>query len=158
MNPGDPGYGDAPDRIEEFQAELSRLRVRAVSATNEQRLHLAGMVLMPVGLVLVLVGYAGASGTTELSSQVPYLISGGVLGLGLTVVGAALFLRYSLGRYLRFWLLRLIYEEHTSSDRQVEALERLGEAILRGRGSQPEPGPPTSQPTAPAERSKETQQ
>ena len=86
----------------------------------------------PLGLVLVLIGYIGASGTTELQRP------GALPPLrrdprpGLTVVGAALFLRYSLGRYLRFWLLRLIYEEHTTADRQVDALERLGEQIAPG--------------------------
>jgi hypothetical protein len=139
---------DGTDRLEEFQAELSRLRVKGGSPSNEQRFLLAGMVLMPLGLALVLVGYVGASGTTELSSQVPYLISGGLLGLGCTIVGAALFLRYSLGRYLRFWLLRMIFEEHTTADRQVEALERLGEQIVQGRT--------TNRVSAPADRPKET--
>ena len=143
------GSAEEPDRLEEFQAELARLRVKRTSPTTEQRLLLAGIVLMPLGLVLVLVGYLGASGTTEFSSQVPYLLSGGVLGLGVTIVGAALFLRYSLGRYLRFWLLRLIYEEHTTADRQVDALERLGDHIVRGR--------PSNRAADPADRAKETQ-
>jgi hypothetical protein len=149
MNVDHGGPGDEPDRLEEFQAELARLRARGRSTTSEQRLLLAGTVLMPLGLVLVLIGYLGASGTTELSSQVPYLISGGLLGLGCTVVGAALFLRYSLGRYLRFWLLRVIYEEHTTADRQVDALERLGDQ-LAGRA-------PTNRAAASADRQKETQ-
>jgi hypothetical protein len=139
---------DGPDRLEEFQAELARLRSRGSTTSTEQRLLLAGTVLMPLGLVLVLVGYLGASGTTELSSQVPYLISGGLLGLGCTVVGAALFLRYSLGRYLRFWLLRMIYEEHTTADRQVDALERLGDQLAAR---------PTKRAATPADRQKETQ-
>ena len=130
MTAGDtPAPGEPPDRLEEFQAELARLRVKGRSNDEEQRLLFAGIVLMPAGLVLVLVGYLGASGTTDFSAQVPYLLSGGLLGLGLIVVGAALFLRYSLGRYLRFWLLRLIYEQHITADRQVDAIERLGEQI-----------------------------
>ena len=149
MNVDHGGPGNEPDRLEEFQAELARLRARGRSTTNEQRLLLAGTILMPLGLVLVLIGYLGASGTTELSSQVPYLISGGLLGLGCTIVGAALFLRYSLGRYLRFWLLRVIYEEHTTADRQVDALERLGDQ-LAGR-------PSTNRASASADRPKETQ-
>jgi hypothetical protein len=144
-----PDDHDGPDRLDEFQAELARLRVRGGSPTNEQRLLVGGMVLMPLGQVLVLVGYLGASGTTELSSQVPYLISGGLLGLGCTIVGAALFLRYSLGRYLRFWLLRLVFEEHTAADRQVDALERLGEQIVQSRS--------TNRASASADRPKETQ-
>jgi hypothetical protein len=142
------GPGEQPDRLDEFQAELARLRSRGSTSSTEQRLLVAGVVLMPLGIVLVLMGYLGASGTTELSSQVPYLISGGLLGLGCTIVGAALFLRYSLGRYLRFWLLRLIYEEHTTADRQVDALERLGDQLA---------GRPTNSAAASADRQKETQ-
>lgn len=149
MSAPDGGTTDEPDRLEEFQAELARLRVKRALPSNEQRLLLAGVVLMPLGLVLVLVGYLGASGTTELSSQVPYLISGGLLGLGLTIVGAVLFLRYSMGRYLRFWLLRLIYEEHLTADRQVDAVERLGDHLVRDR--------PTNRAATPADRAKETQ-
>jgi hypothetical protein len=125
--------GASEDRVDEFEAELARLRVRSSSPSTEQRLLVAGLVAMPLGLVLILVGYVGASGTTELSSQVPYLISGGVLGLGLIIVGAVLFLRYSLARYLRFWLLRLIHEDRTRSDQQVAALDRLGELLIHDR-------------------------
>ena len=139
MTPGDdPIPEGVPDRLEEFQAELARLRVKRGSRDDEQRLLFAGIVLMPLGLVFVLVGYIGASGTTDFSAQVPYLLSGGVLGLGLTIVGATLFLRYSLGRYLRFWLLRLIFEEHTTADRQVDALDRLGQQIAGSRDPQKE--------------------
>jgi hypothetical protein len=145
----DPSADPAADRLEEFEAELARLRVRRTSPTTEQRLLLAGAVLMPLGVVLVLIGYLGASGTTELSSQVPYLISGGLLGLAATVVGAALFLRYSLGRYLRFWLLRLVFEEHTTADRLAEALEHLGQQLGGGRAA-------TRSPVS-TDRAKETQ-
>ena len=83
-------------------------------------------------MILVLVGWFGASGTTDFTAQVPYLISGGILGLTLSVVGAALFLRYSLARYFRYWLMRLIYEERTSTDREVDALGRI-EKLLGDR-------------------------
>ena len=121
------------ERLAEFQAEVTRLRIRGSAPTTEQRLLLAGLVLMPLGLVLVLVGWFGASGTTNLTDQVPYLLSGGLLGLGLTIVGAALFLRYSLARYLRYWLMRLIYEERTSTDRSVDALARIEALLARDR-------------------------
>jgi hypothetical protein len=111
-------------RLAEFQAEVSRLRIKGSAPSNEQRLLLAGVALMPLGIVLVLVGWYGASGTTDLSEQIPYLISGGLLGVALTITGAALFLRYSLARWFRYWLLRLVYEERTSTDRIVEALDR----------------------------------
>jgi hypothetical protein len=36
-----------------------------------------------------------------------------------TVAGGALFLRYSLATFLRFWLARLIYEQQAQTDRIV---------------------------------------
>ena len=50
-----------------------------------------------------------------------------VLGVG----GAAMWLRFSMGRYLRYWLIRLIYEERQQTDDIVEAL-RGGEASEAG--------------------------
>jgi hypothetical protein len=34
-----------------------------------------------------------------------------LVGVTVSILGAALFLRYSMARFLRFWLLRLIYEQ-----------------------------------------------
>ena len=135
----EPAAEAGGDRIDEFEAELARLRVRASSPTTEQRLLVGGLAAMPIGLLLIVIGYIGASGTTELSSQIPYLISGGVLGLGLIVVWAVLFLRYSLARFMRFWLLRLIYEERTRSETQVAALDRLADLIVRDRHKENQP-------------------
>lgn len=124
-----PDGGETGDRLADFEAELTRLRVSGTSSTTEQRLLAAGVILMPAGLVLVLIGWFGASGTTQLSTQVPFLISGGLLGLGATIVGAVLYLRHSMARYLRFWLLRLVYEERATSDRTVEALSELARTL-----------------------------
>ncbi len=38
-------------------------------------------------------------------------------GLALTLVGSVLFLVMSLQRYLRYWLIRLIYEQRDQTDR-----------------------------------------
>jgi UDP-N-acetylmuramyl pentapeptide phosphotransferase/UDP-N-acetylglucosamine-1-phosphate transferase len=47
------------------------------------------------------------------------------LGAGIAIVGAVLWARYSLSRYLRYWLIRQVYETRASTDRIVEAIERL---------------------------------
>ena len=131
MEPTIP-HPDASARLEEFRSEVERLKIRGSSPGSERRLLLAGALLMPVGLVVVLVGWLGASGTDDFLDQIPFLISGGVLGLGLIIAGAALFLRYSLGRYLRYWLMRLIFEERISADRSVDALERIAALLADG--------------------------
>jgi len=59
---GQPTQG-AEDRLEEFQAELARLRVRRTSPTTEQRLLLAGIVHTPTR--------ARASGFAPVTSTPP---------------------------------------------------------------------------------------
>jgi hypothetical protein len=47
---------------------------------------IAAVALFVCGIVLVLLGWYGAANTNILSEQIPYLISGGLLGLGLIMV------------------------------------------------------------------------
>ena len=47
------------------------------------------MALPIVGLILIGVAWYGASGTGYVSKQIPYLISGGLVGLGVLMVGLA---------------------------------------------------------------------
>ena len=42
--------------------------------------------------------------------------------LAVTAVGAAVFLRYSLARFLRLWLLRQLYEGQAHVDQVAEAV------------------------------------
>ncbi len=119
----------ASQRAIEFRDEIAGMQISAPVDADERRFLVAGMALVGIGIVLILAGYWGASGTPIPAKQTPYLISGGLLGLAVVVAGAALFVRYSLSRYLRFWLVRSIYEQRTQTDREVEVLERL-EALL----------------------------
>jgi hypothetical protein len=75
--------------------------------------------------VLIFVAYWNASGSKFVADQVPMLISGGILGLGLAIVGLGLFIRFSLARLLRFWLARLVVEQQAQTDRVVDALARI---------------------------------
>jgi hypothetical protein len=58
-------------------------------AMRESRL-LSAVVLLALGVVLVMLGWYGAAHTNVLSEQIPYLISGGLLGLGLIIVAGIL--------------------------------------------------------------------
>jgi len=64
-----------------------RFRMAAAGTTlrRESRL-VAAIVLLAAGIVFVLLGWYGAAHTNILTEQIPYLISGGLLGLGLIVV------------------------------------------------------------------------
>lgn len=109
-------------RIEEFRDEIAGMNLRPPEDSRERWWQILGLVLPVLGLIAIVIGWWGASGTALTAEQTPYLISGGILGLGLIVAGSALFVRYALTRYMRFWLIRLIYEQRQQTDRLVEAL------------------------------------
>jgi hypothetical protein len=49
-----------------------------------------GLLFMAVGILVVVLGWNGAAGESEVDAQMPYLLSGGAAGLALVVFGAAL--------------------------------------------------------------------
>ncbi|MDQ1374001.1 MAG: hypothetical protein QOJ09_1339, partial [Actinomycetota bacterium] len=80
-------------------------------------LAVAGGVLMPLGVVLVLAGWYGASHTTRLFEEIPYLISGGMLGIVLAAIGASL--------YFGYWLTRLVGQAREIVDGLARVEQRL---------------------------------
>ena len=55
-----------------------------------RRLGPLGVLFCVVGFVLIFVGWNGAAGVDRVPEQIPYVISGGLAGLALVVIGAAL--------------------------------------------------------------------
>jgi len=55
-----------------------------------------GIVYALAGFVLIFLGWNGAASNDAVSAQIPYVISGGLAGLGLVVVGAGLMVAQSL--------------------------------------------------------------
>jgi uncharacterized membrane protein YidH (DUF202 family) len=49
-----------------------------------------GIGMITIGVILIVVAWAQSSGETQVARQLPYLMSGGVTGLGLIVVGVAI--------------------------------------------------------------------
>ncbi|HZB70695.1 MAG TPA: hypothetical protein VE395_01065, partial [Acidimicrobiales bacterium] len=109
------------DRIERLRAEAAELNVGSTSASRDGVYQAAGGVAMAVGVLVALLAY-----WTSLGKSDPRDISSlGILAvamLALAVLGAAVFLRYSLARFLRFWLLRQLYEGQAQADRLVAGL------------------------------------
>ncbi|MEZ5380365.1 MAG: hypothetical protein R2754_01075 [Microthrixaceae bacterium] len=111
-------------RAEEFTAEISQLKLGGSSAQNEARALQLGIVGLVVPVVLAVVGILMVMSTSDAADQRAFASQTFWLGNIIVVVGAALFLRYSLGRYLRFWMIRLIHEQRAQTDRVVDAIER----------------------------------
>ena len=115
---------EQPERVEQFQAEINSMKVKASGAENESRLLILGIVLAVADLALAIVGGVQVGGAADALDQQSFLATGSFLGIALIIAGAALFVRYSLARYLRFWLVRLVYESRANTDRIVEAIDR----------------------------------
>jgi hypothetical protein len=83
-----PRVGDA--RRARFRDAIAAVADRAQSAELVRLLLLPGLVALVLGFGVMLLGWWGAARTHREIEQIPYLISGGLIGLGLVIVGALL--------------------------------------------------------------------
>jgi membrane protein CcdC involved in cytochrome C biogenesis len=97
-------------RREQFEEEIAAVRIRTGKAEAEHRFIVLGLVAMIAGVVVCVIAYFASTGEAFTNDILELLILA-AFGIALTILGAAVFLRYSLARFLRFWLLRLIYEQ-----------------------------------------------
>jgi hypothetical protein len=123
----------ASSRVEQFVIGVQQLRVANEADQLERRLFWAGIALPIIGVIVIWLGWWGASGTKYVYQEIPYVVSGGIFGVALVFIGAALFARYSVARLLRFWLARIVADSQLQTDRVVEAIERLAQATINGR-------------------------
>jgi steroid 5-alpha reductase family enzyme len=98
------------DRRAEFEAQLAEVRIKSGTAESEQRWMTMGIVTAAVGVVVTIVAFIVSGGQGDTRDVLSSVILG-LVGLTFAVVGSAVFLRYSLGKFLRFWMLRLLYEQ-----------------------------------------------
>jgi hypothetical protein len=127
--PSSDGSPSASDRVEQFMADVYALQIPSQTERRERRLLWSGVVLAIAGFAAIGLGWWGASGTKYVYQEIPYVISGGIFGASLVIVGAALFARYSAARLLRFWLARLVADQRIQTDRVVDAITALAESI-----------------------------
>jgi hypothetical protein len=122
------------DRVERFKQEIAELRTRTSGGQGERVGGIVGVILMVVGIVLAIGSYVQATnegvgrGTTneillaQMNQNQSVILA--VCGVGLVVIGAALFLRTALLRFWRFWMLRHLYEGRAHLDEILVALQQ----------------------------------
>jgi uncharacterized membrane protein YidH (DUF202 family) len=110
-------------RIDQFKADVVDMKLKTGNRNQEAVLQALGVVLMVVGIAVALLCYSASLNQSDARNIESYLILA-VAMLATSVLGAALFLRYSLAKFLRLWLLRQLYEGQANVDRMVEAINR----------------------------------
>jgi hypothetical protein len=114
-----------------------------------------GMGFVGLGLLVIAVAWNGAASLDYVSGQIPYLISGGIAGLGLIIVGAALIMVESNRRDRVILEQRL--EELAAATNRIAAVQGNGAATAPQAPADGEPeAKPRRRRTRPvqAERSK----
>lgn len=124
----------APAREVKLRDGIANLAANTRRAIDGERvLFLLGAFLTPLGFLVIQIGWHGAAGKGREIEQTPYLISAGLGGLGLMIVGAAL--------YSAWWQTRRIrqadahHQELLAANAELaEKVAELSAAVARSEG------------------------
>ncbi|HKC28353.1 MAG TPA: hypothetical protein VKB75_10105 [Jatrophihabitans sp.] len=88
-------------------------------------LFTVGALLMPLGIFAIFLGWYGVAHTKYQYDQLPYVVSGGLLGLALVFLGGFL--------YFGAWLAKIGNEQRESSRQLADAMLVLADVVERQR-------------------------
>jgi len=111
-----------PSRLARLSALVDKARPGRAGRNVRKTMQMAGMAVIVLGFVFILLGWYGAAHSPYLYQEVPYLISGGLLGVAM-VIGGGVLVRSA-------WTLRQIEEDRRNALAIVRSVDRL-ERILR---------------------------
>lgn len=115
------------DKIEQFRATVGELKLKTSRTRGDLARQVIGGLLMLGGFVAGLIVYEQSlSQSSSLNLQSEQILA--LTMVGVVVIGAALFVSASISRFLRFWMLRNLYEGQAHIDRLVESYEQRDRA------------------------------
>lgn len=113
-------------RLEQFQAEVDEMKISG-GRTNPERTAITLSVLAFAAAVIIeIVAFSQSSSATDARDQTDMIILA-LLGVVLALGAVAVFIRVSLSRWFRYWLVRLIYENRAQTDALRGAIDRATE-------------------------------
>ncbi len=131
---GGPSGDEREERLESGAANLA-IGPSGSAWGRDRALLVASAGLVGFGICAILLGWYGASHSTLIEEQVPYLISGGLLGVALAIVGAVVFFAH--------WLTVAIREARVhEAARHADHQELV--TILRALGAAPDQEVPSN--------------
>ncbi|HEV8298067.1 MAG TPA: hypothetical protein VGQ20_12235 [Acidimicrobiales bacterium] len=105
-------------RLQEFQTEVDQLKVTGGKANPERSGKIIGVLLQLIGLLFTVIAYFQSHGTKNALTQRDAFVEA-LIGMSLVIIGTGMFVVFTLTRYFRYWLVRLIYEQRDQTDRVI---------------------------------------
>lgn len=87
----------------------------------DQVMEIVGIALLPVGLTALLIGWLGVASNGLVFLQLPYVVSGGMLGVGLLFASGTI--------YLASWISRTAAVQRRQNDELLRAVTQLQQTI-----------------------------
>jgi hypothetical protein len=115
---------DSTERQQRLATAVRGLRTKAGGTDGARLLLFFGGILLPLGFVVILLGWVGASRTVNVWEQIPYSISGGMLGMAFVFAGGFC--------YFAYWLTQLVYAARRDNADTRILLERIEELLASG--------------------------
>ena len=110
------------DRLTAFRDDVAKLKVGGTNtATVERVFAVVGLLAAAVGVLIAVVAYTGAKSAGDYATVYRDQVLGGV-GIVVAIVGTLVWLRISIIRHLRWWMIRMVYEQREQTDRLIAAL------------------------------------
>ncbi len=109
-------------RLEEFQAEVDEMRISGGRTNPERTAIVLSGLLFAAAIVVEIVAFSQSSSAEDPRDQTDMVILA-LLGVVLALGAVAVFVRVSLTRWFRYWLVRLIYENRAQTDALRDAIE-----------------------------------
>jgi hypothetical protein len=108
-------------RLAQFEEEVAKLKVTGGGANPERLGSQWGIGLTILGFVIAIISWWSAlDGKDALSVLRSETFA--FIGVGVAVVGIIVWLRNSLTRYLRYWIIRLVYEQREQTEQLTTKL------------------------------------
>ncbi len=123
MNDENTGAGGtmSSSRLAQFEAEVAKLKVTGGGANPERLGSRWGIGLTIVGFVVAVIAWFSAKDSADVNTILRSEIFA-FIGVGIAVVGIVIWVRNSLTRYMRYWIIRLVYEQREQTEQLIQAL------------------------------------
>ena len=112
-----------PDRPHGF---LRRIRESDLDLRNTWQI-MAGALMLPLGLALIVLGWSGAAHGRVDQQQIPYLVSGGLGGLAIVLIGCFFFWAH--------WLYRLYDQADVHHQEMLEEQREMMRELVDALGA-----------------------